>query len=121
MAVLAPACAVAAACGRSGEGSEGSPASVDVATAAPVVVEVADRAAPDPTTDPALAGAAIAAFGTDLLGAVLAEAPTGDNVIVSPASVAIALAMLERARPATPRPRSGRCSGSTNRSRTTPR
>lgn len=54
------------------------------------------REAPTAAADPALAGEAITAFGTELFGAVRAL-PTsdGDNVILSPTSVAIALAMVE--------------------------
>jgi serpin B len=48
-----------------------------------------------PTADPALAASAITTFGTDLFGAVTAEADAGENVVVSPLSVAVALAMLE--------------------------
>lgn len=55
-----------------------------------------DRAAPEASADPRVAGEAITAFGTDLYGAVRAlPASDGANVVVSPASVAIALAMVE--------------------------
>lgn len=55
-----------------------------------------DRAAPESTADPRIAGEAITAFGADLFGAVRAlPAGDGPNVVVSPASVAIALAMVE--------------------------
>ena len=53
------------------------------------------RAEPDPAADPSLAGQATLRFGAELFAAV-AEASSGDeNVVVSPLSVAIALAMVE--------------------------
>ena len=55
-------------------------------------VAVPDRAAA--TADPSLAGAAISAIGLDLFGTVRASA-AGENVTLSPASIAIALAMVE--------------------------
>lgn len=54
-----------------------------------------ERSPADPSADPHVAGDAITAFGTDLLGAAVQAADEGGNVIVSPASVAIALAMME--------------------------
>ena len=58
-----------------------------------IAVPVAARVAPD--ADPNLAGQAISAFGSDLFSSVRAAANPGDNVAVSPASVAFSLAMLE--------------------------
>lgn len=57
----------------------------------PTVTTTVERA----PGDPKLAGEAITAFGNDLFKATAAEAPKDKNVVVSPASVAIALAMLE--------------------------
>jgi serpin B len=48
-----------------------------------------------PTADPKLAGQAISAFSTELFTSVRATSKPGDNVAISPASVAFALAMLE--------------------------
>ncbi len=61
------------------------------AVQADVAVGAAPRAAADPATA-AQAGAAINAFGLDLYRSV-AAADAGTNVVVSPASVALALAM----------------------------
>ena len=62
--------------------------------AAPAVVPVADRTAP--AGDPSIAGSAVTEFGFDLFSAARsAEGGDGANLTVSPASVAIALAMLE--------------------------
>jgi serpin B len=85
---LVVAGAAAAACG-SGGGNGG--------TASAVAIEVlsdAPRSEPDPGVDPRIAGDATLAFGTDLFRAIAAATP-GENVVVSPTSVAIALAMLE--------------------------
>lgn len=55
-----------------------------------------DRAAPDAGAAPDIAAGAITAFGVDLFAAVRSlPASDGANVVVSPASVAIALAMVE--------------------------
>jgi serpin B len=99
-----------AACGDgsdsdSDEPSDSSPAStIDEAEApdslpstsavgaASSMVPVARRAAP--VTGPDVAGAAITEFGLDLFGQVRSGDP-GANATVSPASVAIALAMVE--------------------------
>ena len=54
-----------------------------------------DRRREAPAADPGVAGAATLAFGSDLFAAVASGADRGDNVVVSPASIAIALAMLE--------------------------
>ena len=82
----------AVACGN------GEPAAVPdsvsvVPVAAAVAVPMAARVAP--TADPKLAGQAISAFGTDLFTSARATSKSVDNVAVSPASVAFALAMLE--------------------------
>jgi serpin B len=77
-------------------GDESAPAQVTapvVQNAAVVAVPVAARAAP--SADPSFAGQAISAFGTDLFTSARATSKPGDNVAVSPASVAFALAMLE--------------------------
>lgn len=58
----------------------------------PAVVPVVARAVP--AADPAVAGAAITEFGLDLFGQVRSADPAA-NATVSPASVAIALAMVE--------------------------
>lgn len=58
-------------------------------------VAVAERTEPDQDTDPHLAGDPMLGFGADLLSAVARDADDSTNVIVSPASVATALAMLE--------------------------
>jgi len=54
-----------------------------------------ERSPADPSAEPRLAGDAITAFGADLFGAAVQAGDEGGNVIVSPASVAIALAMME--------------------------
>lgn len=78
-------CVALAACG----GGSGSGGDVHVDT-----VNVGDRA--DPATgDPAVAAGATTAFGAELFAAVSARAGGDADVVVSPASVAIALAMLE--------------------------
>ena len=77
---------VAAACGGS-DAPEGH-------TTVRLLTDV-ERLPADPSTDPHLAGDAVSSFGTELLGAALQTAVAGSNVIVSPASVAIALAMME--------------------------
>jgi serpin B len=56
-------------------------------------VALADR---QPATEsPATAGEAVRAFGFDVFAAAAGAAPASDNVVVSPLSIAIALAMLE--------------------------
>ncbi len=56
----------------------------------------ADRIAAEASADPSVAGEAITAFGNELFSAVRGPPDSdGLNVVVSPASVAIALAMLE--------------------------
>ena len=82
----------AVACGD-GE-SAAVPDSVSVVpVAAAVAIPVAARLVP--TADANLAGQAISAFATDLFTSARAMSKPGDNVAVSPASVAVALAMLE--------------------------
>jgi serpin B len=108
VAVVLAVSVLAVACGDDGDdadddaaapgstvGTVGSePDDTTAATAAPpVTLELAARAAP--TADPALAAAAITAFGADLFGTVATDADAGENVVVSPLSVAVALAMLE--------------------------
>jgi serpin B len=61
----------------------------------PVLLDVPARVAPGPSADPATAGRAVTAFGWDLLAAVTATSATADDVVVSPASVAVVLAMVE--------------------------
>jgi len=82
---------VASSCGGTTEPAsttEGSDV-VPVGGALPVASRLA------PSVDPTVAGKAVTAFGVDLFRAVRAEADQAANVIVSPASVATALAMLE--------------------------
>jgi serpin B len=82
--LLAVVAVLAAGCGT---GSE--EASVDGESLSSV-----DRTERAPSADPALAGSALQAFGFDLLDAVTVDA--GDtNVVISPTSVGVALAMLE--------------------------
>lgn len=79
---------MAAACGDAGGVGEG--------VAEVSLLSGADRIAAEASADPSVAGEAITAFGNDLFSAVRAlPASDGLNVVVSPASVAIALAMLE--------------------------
>lgn len=59
----------------------------------PAGVVLPDRVAA--SASPTLAGAAVAEFGHDLLKAVSAGAEPGQNVVVSPLSVAVAFGMLE--------------------------
>jgi serpin B len=75
-----------------GDGGDSPPSADDGPPAEVELLSTAERVAP--SGDPSLAGAAITAFGTDLLRATR-DLGDGENVIVSPASVAIALAMLE--------------------------
>ncbi len=87
LALLAPACG----------GDDGEPVAGDE-TDAPSTIEavpVTERTEPHQDTDPRLAGDPMLGFGADLLTAVAERAGDGDNLILSPASVATALAMLE--------------------------
>jgi serpin B len=61
----------------------------------PSALSIAAREDPDPTVAASVAGDATSGFGIDLFEAVVADSGPGSNVVVSPASVAIALAMLE--------------------------
>ena len=77
-----------------GDGTSAVPDTDSVAPpAAAVAVPVAARVPAN--ADPHLAGEAISAFGTALFTSARATSKPGDNVAVSPASVAFALAMLE--------------------------
>jgi serpin B len=78
-----------AACGT---GTDGAGEGADVSS---VGLNEQPRVEPDPSSDPNLAGHPLLAFGSDLFAAVAAAAGSDENVIVSPASVGIALAMLE--------------------------
>lgn len=79
---------VSTACGSGGGDEEGG--------AELSLLAGADRAAVEASTDPGVAGDAITVFGNDLFSAVRELTDSdGQNVVVSPASVAIALAMLE--------------------------
>ncbi|MEZ5409213.1 MAG: serpin family protein [Acidimicrobiales bacterium] len=87
-AVLCAAATLGAACG-SGDG-DGVAADQDGVSA----VAVGDRQGP--SADPSAAGRAVTAFGGTLFAAVRAGADDPDaNLTISPASVAVALAMLE--------------------------
>ena len=59
------------------------------------VLSDVERAPADPSADPHVAGRAITALGHDLFDAAVASGGEG-NVVVSPASVAIALALMEQ-------------------------
>jgi serpin B len=85
----------AVACGDGGSAAvpDSVPNSVTVPVAAAVAIPVAVRVAS--SADPDLAGQSISAFGTELFTSARAMSKPGDNVAVSPASVAFALAMLE--------------------------
>ena len=74
------------------EAADSSPATADNSDAAAEVVPVAVRAAPGGS--PGLAGESITEFGLDLFAQVRSH-DVGANITVSPASVAIALAMVE--------------------------
>lgn len=88
MVVIVVAALLVAACGDGG-GDRGGAVEVSLLAGS-------DRAAPDASADPGVAGATITAFGADLFGAVRAMPESdGANVVISPASVAIALAMVE--------------------------
>jgi serpin B len=79
------------ACGDAGGPVAVTTSDVEVDVAVKPLV-LAPRSAA--TADPAVAGRAVAAFGVDVFGAIRATTPA-ENVAVSPASIAIALAMLE--------------------------
>src|SRR5215212_1625202 len=77
---------LAVGCGDDGGAGEGAAAELDV-------VPVADRSRPGPDDDPVIAGGPMLDLGARLLGEVAPEAE--GNPILSPASIAIALAMME--------------------------
>ena len=85
MAVLFTGAMAMTACGSDGP---------EEAATVGVLTDV-ERAPADPSADPRVAGDALTTFGAELLTAAVATADEGSNVIVSPASVAIALAMME--------------------------
>lgn len=86
LAVVVLGALVAAACG--GGDGEG--------VAEVSLLSGADRISGEASGNPGVAGEAITAFGNDLFSAVRGLPDSdGQNVVVSPASVAIALAMLE--------------------------
>lgn len=96
--VVLAAALVASACGSDAvETGDGDPSSATTAspthpTSSGQPIAVSDRlgAAADPT----IAGEAITAFATEMFGAARAEL-AGENVTLSPTSIAIALAMVE--------------------------
>ncbi len=96
--VLLTCAALITSCGASdgGDATETTDSSAvspdDDAATDSAIVPVSERAAPAAGTD--LAGSAITDFGVDLF-IETRSSDTGTNVTVSPASVAIALAMLE--------------------------
>jgi serine protease inhibitor len=99
LAVLAVVAALGAACGDDGSGA--GPATTTTGVSAPPptrtvrldAVPVANREAPD--DDPTLAGDVTTDLGMDLYEALADDAGDGDNIVLSPASIAIALGMLE--------------------------
>ncbi len=88
-AALCAASALVAACGP-GDGGDGVAASDQEGVSA---VAVAVRQGP--TADPTVAGRAVTTFGAELFAAVRAGGDPDANLTISPASVAVALAMLE--------------------------
>lgn len=105
-AVAVLAAVVTVSCGGDEAGSRGAgdrPERVNsgqgdapaVPPAGTVLLSGEPRSTPAPPADHRLAGEAISAFGYDLFRAVAAGTAADGNVVVSPASVAIALAMLE--------------------------
>jgi serpin B len=86
---LGVALLVVASCGGTATVKESTTAPVAAIVAVPVAARVPS------TSDPSLAGHAISAFGLDLFTSLRATSQPGDNVAISPASVAYALAMLE--------------------------
>jgi len=85
LTVLATLSALAA-CGTTG--SEGGGATIAPLTGV-------ERQAPSSSADPSLAGRAVTAFGYDLYDAIAAASGDSKNVVVSPTSVAMVLALLE--------------------------
>ena len=90
--VIVALTAFALACGEADDDDTGS-TSTAPSGVPPVALEVAARQTPN--ADPSTAGHAIAAFGADLFSAARSLTPIPGNVTVSPASVAVALAMVE--------------------------
>lgn len=88
LTVLLVFAVVATACGDDGGGGDED---VAVANAVPV----ADRSRPSPDDDPALVADPMDTFGADLFTQMAASADGDENVVVSPASVMMALAMVE--------------------------
>lgn len=74
---------IAAGCGSDDEASTASNGLVAVPAQEPSDVS------------PQIAGASVAAFGFEILTATAAQAQAGDNVVVSPLSIAFALGMVE--------------------------
>jgi serpin B len=92
VALATGALTLAAACGTTDEADPVDTASPDGPVPA-ALVAVPDRVAS--SADPALAGAAVTAFGFDLLDAASTTKEAGDNLVLSPLSVAVALGMVE--------------------------
>lgn len=84
---------VLAAC--SGSGDSASPTTAPAVDVNMVVLSDNPRTDTAPAADPELAGATTLPLGVDLLAAIAADAGDSENVVVSPTSIAIALAMLE--------------------------
>jgi serpin B len=82
---------VAAACGDDADDDAGGPRAV----VSVGVLNDGPRAEPDPGADPSLAGQATLGFGAELFAAMVDSSGDDENVVVSPLSVAIALAMVE--------------------------
>lgn len=85
---------LAAGCGSDAAGPNDSltPTSTPASADQPAIVSIADRLAPN--GDPAIAGASMTKVGAAVFAAIRAETPDA-NVTVSPASLVVALAMLE--------------------------
>ena len=94
--IVAVFAAVATACGSDAveivDGSTSQPSTTAGQTGSAVAVSVAPRL--DGVGDPSVAGRAITAFATDVFGAARDE-KSGENLTLSPTSIAIALAMVE--------------------------
>jgi serpin B len=93
LTIVAVACGSATVDSGGGDSSTSTP-STDVPDTSVSVsaVQVADRSSAD--TNPAIAGQAITTFGHELFNEARADVAT-ENITLSPASIAIALAMLE--------------------------
>jgi serpin B len=92
LGVLGVLVVIAASCGDT-ETTDAPTVASNVAPLAALAVPVAARVVP--IADSHVAGTAITDFGFELFSSVRATSQPGDNVTVSPASVAYALAMLE--------------------------